>query len=208
MKLKWLGHASFKLTNGNIIYVDPYNINDSEKADIILISHGHYDHYSIEDIKRISKDDTDIVTTKDAPKKLSVTSMKAKDKLHLKNIKIEAVPAYNINKFRAPNELFHPKGSGIGFILDINKKRIYFAGDTDFIPEMKKIKADIAILPIGGIYTMTVEEAVEAVNTINPKTAIPMHYDSIVGSKADADDFKRKVGSKAVVLEKGEEFEF
>jgi len=208
MKLKWLGHASFKLSNGNVIYFDPYQINEAEKADIILISHGHYDHYSPDDIKKISKDDTDIVTTDSIPDKAGVMTMKAGDKLHIKGVDIEAVAAYNVNKFKEPNEPFHPKGDGVGFILEFGKKRIYFAGDTDFIPEMKNIKADIAILPVGGIYTMNVEEAIQAAKAIKAKLTIPMHFGSIVGSKADAEDFKRKAGVNVIVLEKGEELEF
>lgn len=210
MKLKWLGHSSFKLSNGNVIYFDPYQINEEEKADIIFISHGHHDHYSPEDVKKIYKDETNIITTDNIPDKSDVTTMKAGDKLHLKGVDIEAVPSYNVNKFRAKDEPYHPKGFGLGFVVELNKKKLYFAGDSDFIPEMKGIKADIALVPVGGIYTMNVEEAVEAVKVIRPKIAIPMHYGSIVGSRADADDFKikaEKAGVKVVVLDKDGELE-
>lgn len=211
MKLKWLGHSGFKLSNGVVIYFDPYNSDETEKADIIFISHGHHDHYDNKEIKKIYKDETNIITTENIPDKTAVTSMKPGDKLHLKGVDIEAVPAYNIDKFRAENEPYHPKGFGLGFVIEINKKKIYFAGDTDFIPEMKGINVDIALLPVGGIYTMNVEEAVDAVKVIRPKKAIPMHYGSIVGSRADADDFKiksEKAGIKVIVLDKGQEIDF
>lgn len=210
MKLKWLGHAGFKLTEGIVVYFDPYKTEETEKADLILISHGHSDHYSPASIKSIFKEDTEIVTTEDAPKEFSIVPIKAGDKLFIKKAEIDAVPAYNINKFREPKVPFHPKGTGIGFVLKINNKRIYFAGDTDFIPEMKNIKADVAIVPIGGVYTMNAEEAVEALKVIRPKIAIPMHYGSIVGTMADAEDFQSKAkaaGIKSVLLKKGEEIE-
>ena len=210
MKIKWLGHSSFKITEKVVIYLDPYKIKEKEKADIILISHRHHDHYSPEDIGLISKEDTVIVATEDISKELSAIRMKAGDKFHLRGINIEAVPAYNIDKFRSENNPFHPKDFGIGYIIETENSKVYFAGDTDFIPEMKKIRADIALLPVGGTYTMTVDEAVGAARKIKPRIAIPMHFGTLIGSKADAEDFKiktEKAGIKVVVLDKGDELE-
>jgi len=113
-------------------------------------------------------------------------------------VKIEVVPAYNVGK------QFHPKGNDwVGYIIDAKGKRIYHAGDSDFIPEMKSIKADIILLPIGGTYTMTPEEAAEAANTINPSIlAVPIHFGEIVGTKADAEKFKALCKCDVKILEK------
>ena len=194
--IHWLGHASFKITGEKIVYIDPWKLKDGEPADIILITHNHYDHLSPEDVAKIATDRTWIVTTGDAAKKLSgnIKTIKPGDSIIVEGIKIEAVPAYNVNKN------FHPKANNwVGFIVTINNKRIYHSGDCDFMPEMKNIKADIVLMPVGGTYTMTAEEAANAVNTINPEVAIPMHYDDIVGSKADAEKFKNFCKSPVVI---------
>jgi L-ascorbate metabolism protein UlaG (beta-lactamase superfamily) len=128
------------------------------------------------------------------------------DRAKVNNAEIEAVPAYNVNKFRAPGVVFHPKEMGyVGYVIEIDKIRIYHAGDTDFIPEMNNLgRIDIAMLPIGGTYTMNVEEAVEAVRTIKPKYTIPMHYGSIVGSEKDAEKFEQLASAytKVVLMKK------
>jgi L-ascorbate metabolism protein UlaG (beta-lactamase superfamily) len=194
--IHWLGHASFKITGEKTVYIDPWKLKDGEPADIILITHDHYDHLSPEDVAKIATDRTWIVTTADAAKKLSgnIKTIKPGDSIIVEGIKIEAVPAYNVNKN------FHPKANNwVGFIVTINNKRIYHTGDCDFMPEMKNIKADIVLMPVGGTYTMTAEEAANAVNTINPEVAIPMHYDDIVGSKADAEKFKNLCRSPVVI---------
>jgi L-ascorbate metabolism protein UlaG (beta-lactamase superfamily) len=161
----------------------------SEPADVIFITHDHYDHLDLDDIKKIQKEGTTIVTTEDGAKKLSgnIKTIKAGDTLTVDEIQVEAVPAYNIGKD------FHPKASGwVGFILTIGGQRIYHPGDTDLIPEMDSIETDIALLPVGGTYTMTAEEAAEAANKIKPKIVVPMHFGTIVGSIEDAEKFKEK----------------
>jgi len=203
--IKWLGHASFKLTGEKIIYIDPWKIKGGEKADIVLITHEHYDHCSPEDIARIVKEDTVIVTVADCQSKVLKSNKEIKlvepgTKVNVKGIQIEAVPAYNTNK------QYHLKeNQWVGFIVTINGKRIYHAGDTDFIPEMSQLKnIDVALLPIGGTYTMNAQEAAQAANTIKPKVAVPMHVGDIVGSRADIEKFKSLTRVPVTVLEESQ----
>ncbi len=202
--IHWLGHASFRIENDKTIYIDPYELKgEPPKANLILITHDHSDHCSPDDVAKIAKDDTVIVTIAAAAQKLKgdVRVVKPGDSITVLGIPIEAVPAYNVNKFRSPGEPFHPKESGhVGFILTVGGQRIYHAGDTDIIPEMNDIQADIALLPAGGTYTMTAEEAAEAANRIKPKVAIPMHYGAIVGSIKDAERFRDLCETEVVIL--------
>jgi len=196
--IHWLGHASFRIEDDVIIYVDPWQLSaDTPKADIVLITHDHYDHCSPDDVSRIQKPDTTIVTIAAAARKLKgdVKTVKPGDKITVKGIEIEAVPAYNVNK------PFHPKGAGhVGFIFTLKGQRIYHAGDTDFTPEMQNVKADIALLPVSGTYVMTADEAAKAADAIKPQVAIPMHYGAIVGSEADARRFKELTSVNVVIL--------
>lgn len=235
VEIKWLGHSGFLIKNsapegvfqggtrtslrpsseGKIIYIDPYNIKEnSEKADLILITHSHYDHCSVADIKKIIKEGTKIVVTADCQSKITRFDIPIKmevvepdQEFVCWNIKISTLPAYNVDKpFHAKNEFW------IGYLIKINNVLIYHAGDTDVIPEMQKLtgykqhgKKLIALLPVGGRLTMSVEEAVEAAKIIKPSLAIPMHYGSVVGTEEDAKEFVelcREEGLKAEVLEK------
>lgn len=185
--ISWLGHSSIKISGGKIIYIDPWKIKGEEKADVILISHSHSDHFSLPDVKKIQKEDTIIIASSDCAGRLSgnVRAVKPGDKIEIQGMMVEAVAAYNLNKD------FHPKSSNwVGFIVTVEDKIIYYAGDTDFIPEMKTVNADITIVPVGGVFTMNAEEAAQAVNTIKPQVAIPIHYGDIVGSIEDAMKFK------------------
>lgn len=210
MKIKWLGHASFEIeTGGKVIYLDPYKITkDAKKADMILISHDHYDHCDTRSVKKIKKDDTWILTSENAAKKFSgnIKVMGHGDEFDFGDISIRTIPAYNIGK------PFHPKGTGLGFVLESKGKRVYHAGDTDLIPEMGLLdEITVALLPIGGTYTMNVKEAVEAAKMINPKIAVPMHYGEIVGSKNDAIEFKKLVEKEtytvSVIILEGRDLE-
>jgi len=192
--IHWLGHASFRIENDKTIYIDPYELKGRPlKADLILITHDHFDHCSPDDVAKVAKDDTVIVTIAAAAQKLKgdVRVVKPGESLVVQGIPIETVPAYNVSKFRSPGVPFHPKESGhVGFIITVAGQRIYHAGDTDVIPEMDDIQADVALLPVGGTYTMTADEAAEAANMIKPKVAIPMHWGAIVGSAEDAQRFR------------------
>lgn len=215
VEIKWLGHASFLIKNHKIIYIDPFNIKEnSEKADIILITHSHYDHCSVADIKNIIKDGTKIVLTADSQSKITrfdtpidIQIVEPNRELTFGDVKISTIPAYNIDK------TFHPKEEGwVGYVIKMNDLLIYHAGDTDFIPEMQKLtghkqpdKKFIALLPVGGRYTMTAEEAAEAAKLIKPTLAIPIHYGGLVGTNADAEEFVKlckEEGVDAVILEK------
>jgi L-ascorbate metabolism protein UlaG (beta-lactamase superfamily) len=195
--IHWLGHDTFKITGEKTIYTDPYNIRKKDTADIILITHEHFDHCSPGDVKKIQGPRTAVVTTKDCAKKLSgnIRTVKEGDSIDVDGITIEAVPAYNTNK------QFHTRDKGwVGYIFTVDGQRIYIAGDTDYIPEMKNYRADIALLPVSGTYVMTADEAVRAALDINPKIAVPMHYGTIVGDKNDAEKFAEKLRGKIDVV--------
>lgn len=199
-KIKWLGHASFRLEGEKIVYIDPWKISKGAlAADIVLITHTHYDHCSPEDVRLISKKDTVIVVPEDGAGKFKnpVISLKPGESREIEGIKVEAVAAYNINKS------YHPRGENwVGYIVTIDGQRIYHAGDSDAIPEMEDLKVDAALLPVAGTYTMNAQEAAEIVNKMKPGLAIPMHFGTIIGSLADADKFSRLSSVPVKILEK------
>jgi len=209
VKISWLGHDGFRIKNSKTVYIDPYVMETGENANIILISHEHFDHCSPGIIKKIVTPNTTIITTALVKRQLSGTKTKeirgAKpgEKILVDAVSVETVPAYNLNKFRSPGQPFHSKQEEmLGFIVTINDVRIYHAGDTDSIPEMEGMNVDIACLPVSGTYVMTAEEAAEAAGRIKPKIAIPMHYGSIVGDESDAERFKKLAACQVVILEK------
>lgn len=195
--VKCLGHATVKIKNDVIIYIDPYNISDTEKADLILITHDHYDHLSLEDIKKIQTEETVIVIPSTAVGGVSgsIEKVNPGDSITVKGVEITAVPSYNIKK------KFHPqKKNYVGYVVKINDVTYYHSGDTDRISEMKNLQVDVAFLPVGGTYTMNAEEAAQAVKDINPKIAVPLHYGSVVGSKDDAEKFKELCDCEVRIL--------
>lgn len=196
-KIVWLGHDSFRIDAEKTVYIDPYQISSGPEADLILITHEHFDHCSPDDVSKIQGPGTVIVTEKDSAKKLSgdVRVLKPGESLELDGIKIRTVPSYNTDKD------FHPRANAwLGFIVEVEGGAIYHAGDTDFIPEMKDFEVDIALLPVSGTYVMTSEQATKAAIAVNPKLAIPMHYGAIVGDEKDAADFKKALEGKVEVL--------
>jgi len=197
----WLGHDGFKLTGDNkTIYIDPYQLSQAQHnrndADVVFISHNHFDHLSMEDLMHVLYKKTKIVAANECIEKLKsagpvdIKGVAPGDKLTVQGLPVEVVAAYNTNK------KFHPKADGkVGFVFTIGNLRIYHTGDTDDISEMNTVKPDVALVPVSGTYVMTSEEAARAVNEkIKPKKlAIPMHYGSIVGSENDAMKFKQLV---------------
>jgi len=215
IEIKWLGHAGFLIDNSKKIYIDPYNISEGlPKADLILITHSHYDHCSFEDIKKVVQEGTKIILTADCQSKVTRFDIPIKievagqgQEFVFGDVKINVLPSYNIDKH------FHSKGEEwAGYLLKINDVFIYHAGDSDVIPEMQRLtgykqkgKEFVALLPVGGRFTMTAEEAVQAARIIKPDLAIPMHYGSIVGSEKDAEEFVelcKEEGINARILEK------
>ncbi|MDZ4164472.1 MAG: MBL fold metallo-hydrolase [Smithellaceae bacterium] len=193
----WLGHSTVKIKGEKTVYFDPWKLAKEDQADIILISHSHYDHCSAEDVKKIRHDKTVIFTSADCAAQFSgdVRVLAPGETVREGGIIIEAVPSYNLDK------AFHPRANNwLGFIVTIGGKRIYYAGDTDYVPEMQNIKADIVIIPVGGKYTMTAAEAARAVGVIGPEAAIPIHYGDIVGSLKDAEEFERSAGVPVIIL--------
>jgi len=198
--IHWFGQSAFRIEDETLqIYIDPYKLPANlPKADIIFITHAHFDHFSMEDIAKIRTEHTIIVAPKDVASKFgdsAITVVPGKD-YTIGKLKVTTVPAYNIDK------KFHPKANGwVGYIITLsNGQKIYHAGDTDFIPEMREIVTDIAMLPCGGTYTMTAKQAAEAANVFKPKLLIPMHYGSVVGSNADADTVKRLFKGETIIF--------
>ena len=190
-------HSIIKISKEKVIYIDPFKIDkDYNDADIIFITHDHYDHYSEEDIDKVKKGDTVIVAPEELLTKLLkkgfsqnyIITVDSEEKNMIEGIKFETVPAYNTNK------QFHPKANGwVGYIIEIKGVRYYIAGDTDITEENKKVKCDVAFVPVGGTYTMDFKEAAYFINEIKPQIAIPVHYGSIVGTNQDATDFVKLV---------------
>ena len=201
VKFHWLGHDGYRIIAGDkTIYIDPFQLSKAQQnrndADILLISHNHFDHLSMDDLKNVLGKKTSIVAAKECVDQLKgagaaeIKGVAPGDRMTVQGVPIEAVAAYNINK------KFHPKADRkVGFVITAGNMRIYHTGDTDDIPEMSSVKPDIALVPVSGTYVMTAEEAARAVNEkIKPsKLAIPMHYGAIVGSDQDAARFKQLV---------------
>lgn len=210
MKLKWLGHASWKLkAGGKTIYIDPYEGDYDEKADVILASHSHTDHCEPSKVKEATGDGTVVIAPADCAEKIGapVRSLKPGETAEFGEVTVKAVEAYNVKRFRSPGVPFHPKGLGVGYIVKAEGKKVYHVGDSDYIPEMNELKdIDVLLIPSGGTYTMDAEDAAEATVAINPKIAVPVHiWDT------DPGEYKKKVeaasGVKVMILKPGDTFD-
>ena len=201
--IQWLGHASFRVCHENdVIYIDPWKLKDSpHDATLVLVSHSHYDHYSPQDIAGVSEPDTKLVAPTDViAKQNSGEAIMNGLTIELENVRLTGVAAYN------PNKQFHPRANNwVGFVIELGGKRLYYAGDTDLTPEMKAVKAiDVAMLPVGGTYTMDAAAAAEAVAFIKPKVAIPYHWGDIVGGRSDAESFAQAAQCDVKILTPGQ----
>ena len=195
-----LYHSSIKINKGVIIYFDPFKIDkEYHDADIIFITHSHYDHYSEEDILKVRKESTHVVAPVDLLENLltlgftkeSITTVKPNENYNVNGLTFKTIPAYNTNKS------FHPKSNNwVGYLLTLNDTIYYIAGDTDITEENKQVKCDVAFVPIGGTYTMDYKEAAELINEIKPKIAVPTHYAAIVGAKEDGENFVKLLDSE------------
>jgi L-ascorbate metabolism protein UlaG (beta-lactamase superfamily) len=198
--IHWIGHASFRIEDGKTqVYIDPWKLPaGAPKATVVLITHGHSDHYSPEDIARIEQPGTVFVAPADVAAKLkdrTVVTASPGHRYQAGGVAVEAVPAYNRSK------AFHPRSNNwLGFVITLSTgMRVYHSGDSDAIPEMEALKVDVALMPCGGTYTMTAAEMAAAANGFKPKVLIPMHWGDIVGSKADAEAVKKAFAGTTVI---------
>lgn len=203
-----LYHSSIKIKDNKIIYIDPFKIDkDYNDADIVFITHDHFDHYSEEDIDKVINENTTIIIPEELLTKIlrkginknAVITVESNKEYMVQGIKFETIPAYNTNK------TIHPKENDwVGYIITLDGIRYYIAGDTDITEENRKVKCDVAFVPVGGTYTMNYSEAAELVNIIKPKIAVPIHYGSVVGTKQDATNFIKLLHSsiKGIILMK------
>lgn len=215
LEIKRFCHDSFLVTNGKVnLYFDPFKLHDGEpKADYIFVSHEHFDHFSMDDIRKIIKDSTVLFMNKMTHKEMGASLdnkaviIAPGDSIDFKDLHIEGVPAYNINKFREPGKVYHPKeDKKLGFIVTFNGVKIYHTGDTDHVPEMDNLASkniDLLFIPVSGTYVMTPAEAIGAAEKIRAAVSIPMHYGTIVGDRKQAEDFKegcQKNGLNSVII--------
>lgn len=202
-KIEWLGHDSFRLTGEKKVYIDPWKItNAAHDADVVLITHDHFDHFVLEDLDKVRNDKTLVVAPEMLRGKIegNVVIVAPGDAVSCHDVPVEVVKAYNLHPDR---QNFHPaKYGGVGYIVTLNGKRIYHTGDTDPIPEMKNVKCDIMLVPVSGTYVCTPDEAAQVVEMVKPKLVIPMHWDTIVGTWEDANAFKEKVSVPVEILGK------
>jgi L-ascorbate metabolism protein UlaG (beta-lactamase superfamily) len=203
--IDWLGHDSFRITGSKTIYIDPWKLRGSPPpADIILVTHEHFDHLSKDDIAKLSTPGTAVVGPAEVTGQLTgeTHTVTPGDTITVQGVVVTAVPAYNTSKFRSPGVLFHPPADGkVGYVVEMDGRRIYHAGDTDAIPEMAQIDVDVALIPVSGTYVMTAEEAVEACKMLRAKVVVPMHYGVVAGTVADAQRFKELCPLPVEILE-------
>jgi L-ascorbate metabolism protein UlaG (beta-lactamase superfamily) len=209
-EVEWLGHSGFRITAGaRTIYIDPYRVPaGSRKADLILITHGHYDHFSPQDVERLTKEATEVFAPAAVAERLSgrVRSIAAGEEIEpaaLRGVSVRAVAAYNTSKRDQDGRVFHPReAGGVGYDVNVRGERLYHAGDTDVIPEMDwVVGADVALLPVSGVYVMTALEAAEAARRIQPAVAVPMHWGEHIGSEKDAQAFADAAPVDVVIMQ-------
>ena len=203
--IHWLGHDSFRLDGSSTVYIDPWKLRaGAPRADLVLVTHDHFDHFSPADIARVVTPRTTLIGPASVTAQVdgvAAVTLSAGGTVTVGGVVVTAIPAYNLDKFRQPGEVFHPRAAGgLGYIVELDGRRIYHAGDTDAIPEMRDVRCDVALLPVSGTYVMTAAEAAEACRMISAATAVPMHFGDIVGTAADAARFEGLCGIPVIVL--------
>jgi len=193
--IHWLGHDSFRIDGSVTVYVDPWKLPAGQPAaGLILVTHDHFDHLSLPDIEAIAGPDTVVVGPASVTAQVSglaTVTLAPGESAQVAGVEVLAVPAYNLDKFRAPGQPYHPRESGgVGYVVAVDGVRYYHAGDTDAVPEMAEIHCEVALLPVGGKFTMTWEEAAEACELIDTEAAVPMHYGEVIGDIRDAEKFR------------------
>ena len=209
--LEWLGHSGFRITVGRaVVYIDPYRVpEDSPPADLILITHGHYDHFSPQDVDRLSQRDTWLIGPPAVAERVSgrvhsIVPGESLDEELVRGVHVTGVAAYNTSKLDGEGRPFHPRDAGwLGYVLNVRGERLYHSGDTDVIPEMDSVAGvDVALLPVSGTYVMTAQEAAEAARRIQPRVAVPMHWGEHLGTEEDARTFAERAAVDVRILEK------
>jgi L-ascorbate metabolism protein UlaG (beta-lactamase superfamily) len=211
--LEWLGHSGFRIRVGRaFVYIDPYRVPDeSPPADLILITHGHYDHFSPQDVEHLSVRGTWLVGPAAVAERVSgrVHSIAPGEALAdelVRGVHVTAIAAYNTSKRDGDGKPFHPREAGwVGYEVNVRGERLYHSGDTDVIPEMDSVTGvDIALLPVSGVYVMTAQEAAEAARRIQPRVAVPMHWGELIGSEEDARTFAERAPVEVRIMSKQE----
>jgi L-ascorbate metabolism protein UlaG (beta-lactamase superfamily) len=205
--IDWLGHAGFRIkTRAGVVYVDPWRADGFEDADVILITHDHFDHFSREDVVRLSRRGTQLVAPATVTERLRgpTASVLPGEALEIGGLEVRVIAAYNTNKLDSEGRPFHGRDAGwVGYVVADGARRIYHSGDTDVVPEMDEAAGvDVALLPVSGTYVMTAVEAAEAARRIQPGVAVPMHWGALIGSRADADRFAAEASCPVRILER------
>ena len=206
--VEWLGHSGFRIRAGKAnVYIDPYRVEGGPTADLILITHAHYDHFSPQDVERLTGDDTIVIAPAAVAERLAgnVIAVRPGEVVEaMPGIDVRAVPAYNTSKRDAEGRVFHPREAGcLGYEVNVRGERLYHAGDTDVIPEMDEVAGvDVALLPVSGVYVMTAQEAAEAARRIQPRIAVPMHWGEHIGSLEDAEAFAKDAPVEVKIMER------
>jgi L-ascorbate metabolism protein UlaG (beta-lactamase superfamily) len=212
-EVAWLGHSGFRIQAGaRAIYIDPYRVPaGARKADLILITHNHYDHFSPQDVERLRKEATEVFAPAPVAERLSgrVRSIAPGEEIepeHVRGVSVRAIAAYNTSKRNQDGQVFHPReAGGVGYDVNVRGERLYHAGDTDVIPEMDEVAGvDVALLPVSGTYVMTAGEAAEAARRIQPRVAVPMHWGEHLGTRDDALAFERQAPVEVAIMEKAD----
>jgi L-ascorbate metabolism protein UlaG (beta-lactamase superfamily) len=211
--VEWLGHSGFRIsTGGRRIYIDPYRVAlAAPGADLILITHDHYDHFSPQDVERLASEKTELIAPAAVAERLSghvhsIAAGEERESHTVRGVGIRAIAAYNTSKRGPDGQVFHPReAGGVGYELNVRGERLYHAGDTDVIPEMDQVVGvEVALLPVSGTYVMTAGEAAEAARRIQPQVAVPMHWGGQIGSREDAEAFERQAPVEVRIMERAE----